>query len=76
MVGRIMLLSYSSFKVIDNRRKISDLTDKIVEIYQITPHLYSDKVFQKKNESVSSIAKIDIITCSANLQTFEDRIVQ
>lgn len=49
MVGKIMLLSYSSFKVIDNRKKISDFNDKIVEIYQVVSPSYSDKIFQKKN---------------------------
>ena len=34
MIGKIVLVSYHNFKIIENKRKIGDIFDKIVEIYQ------------------------------------------
>lgn len=32
--GKIQLLSYYNFKLCDNKRKISDLDEKIIEVYR------------------------------------------
>ena len=56
MVGKIVLVSYNTFRLIDNHKKVSDLNEKIVEIYQERACDYRDRAFKKTNDGPSIFA--------------------
>lgn len=57
MVGKIVLVSYNSFRLIDNHKKVSDLNERIVEIYQERACDYRDRAFKKTNDCPANFAE-------------------
>ena len=57
MVGKIVLISYNSFRLIDNHKKVSDLNERIVEIYQERACDYRDRAFKKTNDGPATFAE-------------------
>jgi len=47
IVGQVIFLSYNTFRLVDNQTKISDLSEKVLEIYQ-AKHQHIDPSFMKR----------------------------
>jgi len=57
MIGKIVLVSYHNFKVIENKRKIGDISDRVIEIYQEKAWEFQDNIFKKRYNTVASIGE-------------------
>jgi hypothetical protein len=66
MVGRIVLIAYHSFKLLDSKRKIGDISERIIEIYQEKARDYQDRIFQKQNNAEMCLADCPRIYTAGN----------
>ena len=48
LAGKMVLVTYASLRVMDNKKKISDLPEKILEIYQTKSPSFEDTTFLKQ----------------------------
>ena len=46
----MILVTYSNLRLMDNKKKISDLPEKILEIYQTKSPSFEDATFLKQGE--------------------------
>lgn len=76
MVGKIILISYHNFKVLENKRKIGDVADRIIEIYQEKAWEYQDNIFRKQNNVATGLTDCpQLIAADEHSPTYTEELL-